>query len=201
MLEVLVVVLVISTGFAQIQAILLVAATSALLLASLLATLRIGLLRLDSPLGIHRDGLRVGTRAPSWRLPDSVGTMHESPSRGRWQLLVFADHSLREFPDAASALGEIVSKDEADVVLLTRIDATVVSETARLLGLPVPMIVVDGNFYWKYNVRVMPFLLVLDLRGIVRASGLANSEAAVQRLWMLARGRYEFERRSEAAAA
>jgi hypothetical protein len=60
----------------------------------LLAILRIGFGRLESHIGIERDGPRRPSPVPHWRLPDLEGVVRSSPTHGRWQLLIFADQSL-----------------------------------------------------------------------------------------------------------
>src|SRR5207248_5122068 len=66
---------------------------------SLLAFLTLGSIRLDSPLGMLRDGLANGTVAPGWQARDLDGELHVGPTPAGWQLLVFGDHALAPFDD------------------------------------------------------------------------------------------------------
>ena len=156
-------------------------------LLGVLALARIGLLRLESPLGIVRDGLPAGAPAPEWRRADTDGGLREVPA-GRWQLLLFADHSLREFPEVAAALDALLERTpELEAIIVTGRHPELATETARALGLEVPVVGVDSDFYWRHNVRVMPFVLVVDPHGRVRAGGLPNDEARLLMIWDRAR--------------
>jgi len=48
---------------------------------------------------------------------------------------------------------------------------------------------VDQRLYHEYNVRVMPFLFVLDPAGTVRNTGLANDRETLSNMWRVARAR------------
>ena len=99
-----------------------------------LALLRIGVVRLESPLGIHRDGLPVGSRAPRIDAAAADGTEVRVPSRDRFQFLLFADHSLLEYPEVAAAVGELGASQEAAVVLITQRDPTLAAASSRAWG-------------------------------------------------------------------
>jgi hypothetical protein len=170
------------------QAVAFVAVAGLLLLLGGLALARIGLLRLESPLGIVRDGLPGGAPAPRWERPDTNGAVRGVPSGRRWQLLLFADHSLREFPEVARALTELLAREpELEAFMLSSKRADLAAETAKALELDVPVVGVDADFYWRHNVRVMPFVMVLDPEGRVRAAGLPNDKARLDMVWDRAR--------------
>ncbi|HEV8685673.1 MAG TPA: hypothetical protein VGQ84_00200, partial [Gaiellaceae bacterium] len=169
----------------ETQAIVFVVLAFALLAMSALAILRVGLMRLESRIGIFRDGLAPGTPAPSWGLADGDGNVHVSPS-GRVQLLIFADHSLREFREAAAELAAIHEDQQAEVIVLTKSMYSVVVEVMRALGLHAPVVRVEPELYRAYNVRVIPFAFVISPQGVVCGSGLANSKEAVRSICDLA---------------
>jgi hypothetical protein len=152
-------------------------------LLAVLAILRIGMTRLESYLGLGRDGLPLGTLAPAWELRDSTGEIHQAPSRENWQLLVFGDHSLKEFPAVVDGIRQLASLSGVEAILLSRANVRAVSEVARSFQLSVPIVSVDQRFYSKHNVRVMPFLIILDPDGRVRAEGLVNYEETVLKMW------------------
>jgi hypothetical protein len=57
-----------------------------------------------------------------------------------------------------------------------------------LLGLGgVPVLVGSPSLYGRYNVRVMPFMIVVDAAGVVRGSSLVNHDWQVDRLCQIAR--------------
>lgn len=169
---------------ASAQAIAFLALGGALALLAALALVRIGLLRLESPLGIVRDGLPGGAPAPRWRLPDTDGGVQQVPSGAEWQLLLFSDHSLREFPELGAAVTALREREPGlEAVVLPSKNAELAAETARAIGLDVPVVPVDRDFYWHHNVRVMPFLILLDREGVVLAEGLADNDSRLEMIW------------------
>src|SRR5579872_6166616 len=87
------------------------------------AIVRIGYMRLDSSIGIARDGLRPGTIAPTWHLLDLIGQMRSTPSGDRWQFLVFTDRTLVAFPELVDALNHLEGFDsDLEVMVLSRDD-------------------------------------------------------------------------------
>lgn len=153
-----------------------------------LALLRIATLRLDSPLGRLRDGLLEGTPAPEWELRDADGRPRHVPHGSKWQLLVFSDYTLVEFPDVVAALRRLEQeRDELEILMLSRVDENVTVRSAQALKLDVPIVSVDDDFYWRHNVRVMPFVFVVQPDGVVRSSGVVSSEEVLLNMWRVAR--------------
>lgn len=164
-----------------------VAFASLLILLTVLAIVRVGLLRLESPLGIMRDSLPLGAVAPTWRLPDLAGHARGTPT-GTWQLLVFADHSLREFPELVEGIKELRRREPGlEVLMLPSKHPDLAAQTAVAMGLDIPVVPVDRDFYWRHNVRVMPFFLVLDPDGVVRSGGLADDQDGFSIIWRLSK--------------
>ncbi|MGH2560602.1 MAG: hypothetical protein ACRDJH_16180 [Thermomicrobiales bacterium] len=162
--------------------------SSALILLTLLMILRIGFGRLESRIGIERDGPKRGARTPEWRLPDLYGTARKSPSGSRWQLLLFADHTLASFPDLVAGTNRMhTDVPDFEVVVLTRKTANLNVATAKELGVEVPIVPVDQTFYDRFNVRVMPFGVLLDPQGTVRWASVASHEVPLRRELRLAR--------------
>lgn len=161
---------------------LLVAAFAAL------ALLRLATLRLDSPLGRLRDGLLEGTPAPEWELRDAAGRPRRVPHGSKWQLLVFGDYTLVEFPGVVAALRSLEQeRDDLEILMLSRVDQKVTVRTAQALNLDVPIVSVDDDLYWRYNVRVMPFVFVVQPDGVVRSSGVVSAEEVLLNMWRVAR--------------
>lgn len=151
-------------------------------LLALLLLWRVALLGVQHRSGRHGDGLKAGKAAPRWQRTDHWGMSQSVPSlSGAWQVLVFSDHSIREFPELAGALAEISnSAVDLDVLLISRIAGDVTARAARSVGLEAPIIVVDDRFYKTYNVWVMPHILLLDSEGIVLASGNVGSSTTLR---------------------
>ena len=119
---------------------------SALVLMCAIAIVRLGLMRLESPLGVHRDGLPDEARAPAWSLPDHAGEFQQVPSKRWWQLLLFADYSLVEFPKLAVGIRRLMTQDPTlQVLILCRTDLELTTRTAQILRLFVPVIKVEDT--------------------------------------------------------
>lgn len=166
----------VAIGFIVIAMILCVTA--------LFGLLGVGQIALSGRAAIERDGLARGQRAPSWSLTDSGGIIRASPPDGPIQMLVFADHSLRSFPSVVAGLR---AARDAQIVILTRGRAE--SSKAQLdhMGLAdIPVLTAGPALYARYNVRVMPFAIVVDSAGRVRASSLINYDWQVAKLRQIA---------------
>jgi hypothetical protein len=152
-----------------------------------LALLRIGMLRLEMPIGIRRDGLRAGSRSPRWRRADLDGHVRSVPGDGRWQVLVFADHSLRAFPDLIAGLARLgQSMPELELLIVSQAPPGVSAEL-REAGVTAPIVCVDRRFYRQHGIRAMPFTFVLSPDGVVRRTGLTSVSLALFRLLRSAR--------------
>jgi hypothetical protein len=149
-----------------------------------IAFVALGLGRLTSSLGIHRDGLNPGSDAPAWSLSDNDGWLRRSPHGKRWQLLLFANHALQSFASVAEGLRALArSQPNVEILVMCQGRTDVTLATTQALGLQVPVISVDQSFYDRYRVRVMPFGYVIDPEGIVRSVGLVNAADGVVNLW------------------
>ena len=164
-----------------------------LIILGLLALFQLGSLRLQSAHGIMGDGLRRGVVAPKWTGLDLSGSPRGTPSsaaRRPWQFLVFADHSLAQFPHTVSGLAAL-SRDhpEVEILVLPRGEVAT-SQTAdlmRKLGLPLEIVEVTQKLYDQFRVRVMPFGTVIDTEGVVRSCGLISDENGVRDVWRFGR--------------
>jgi hypothetical protein len=138
---------------------------------------------------IADDGLRRGSAAPVWSLPDSSGQVVCSPPRAKpLQMIVFSDHSLKSFPSVAEGLRSLAGQvPDLDIVVLTRHESSLARPLLDALELGrLPVVTGSAKLYGKYNVRVMPFVVVVDSAGQVRASSLVNHAWQVGKLWRLA---------------
>ncbi|HUJ06430.1 MAG TPA: hypothetical protein VLX31_10030 [Streptosporangiaceae bacterium] len=153
--------------------------------AALLAILGIGQLALSGSGAIARDGLARGQVAPAWSLPDADGTLRSSPPGRPFQLIVFGDHSLRSFPSVVAGLRSLrddPANADLEIVIVTAGDARLSQPALTTLGLDrIPVLTGSRALYARYNVRVMPFVIVVDAAGRVRASSLVNHD------WQLAK--------------
>jgi hypothetical protein len=146
-------------------------------LACLLVVARIGFGRLESSLGIERDGPTLRQTVSDWQAVDLSGVVRAVPRPNCWSWLVFADHSLESFPALVCAMNHSLSSDPAlQTLVLARKTAGLDSETAARLNIHAPVIPVDQSFYDRYRVRVMPYSVILNDEGMVVWKGLIHTE-------------------------
>lgn len=168
----------------EAQAAAFIVFTAIFVITSVLAMLALGVGRLEGPIGLHRDGYPHGRSSPAWRHADISGRERNVPSGERWQLLLFADHSLAMFPSVIKAMRLLTSNvPELQVLVLCTRQPELTAAVLQDEGLVVSVVAVDQAFYRRHRVRVMPFATVLDPEGVVRANGLANSGDALLTIW------------------
>jgi len=175
-------------GGAMISAVAFVAVAVTLCAASVFAVLAITHIYLSGAEAIENDGLAVGTRAPAWALTDSSGTAHRSPPRQPLQLIMFTDHSLKSFPSVVAGLREVTAQAaRLDIVVMLRRSNEIAEPVLRTLGLDgIPVLTGSPALYGRYNVRVIPFAIIVDSAGRVRASSLVNHDWQITKLLQLA---------------
>jgi hypothetical protein len=166
------------------EAIVFVLVAIILCVAALLALLGTGQLALSGSDALRRDGLGRGQVAPEWSLPDVHGVQRKSPPDRPLQLIVFADHSLRSFPEVVAGLRALRGNgEELEVVILARGAAEQAGALLGEIGLgDIPVVCGSPALYARYNVRVMPFAIFVDEAGRVRASSLVNHDWQVATL-------------------
>lgn len=153
----------------------------------LLAIVRTGFVRLNSSVGIARDGFPPGKAVPSWSLPDVERHLRITPTGTHWQFLIFTDHSLVSFPELIVGMKSLVQQtDDLEVLILSRDDIEICKAIADGLEQQIPVVPVDQTFYDRFRVRVIPFAFLLDPGGIVYWVGLAKTEAQLLHAWRMA---------------
>ena len=158
-----------------------------LCIATVLALVGVTHVSMSGAEAIERDGLAPGIRAPDWSLVDSAGTVVRSPPRVPLQLIMFTDHSLKDFPSVVDGLREIMAQERLEIVVLTRRRNELAEPVLRLIGLNgIPVLTGSPSLYAAYNVRVTPFAIFVDSAGRVRASSLVNEAWQVTKLLQLA---------------
>lgn len=150
----------------------------------------LGFRRLESNIGIRRDGIRYGKLVPSWHLSDISGQVHSTPAKHFWQFLIFTDHSLQSFPDLLRGVNNLSNQiTPLEILVIARGSFETCYDFAQKLNLQAPVIPVDQNFYNRYKVRIMPFAYLVDPSGIVRWVGLINTEEQLVNIWELTQAR------------
>jgi hypothetical protein len=137
---------------------------------------------------LERDGLHQGARAPVWSLEDTAGHVVTSPPAMSLQMIVFTDHSLKHFPSVADGLKELSEQDmDLEIVVMLRRPSRIAAPVLSLLGLAaLPVVTGSESLYARYNVRVTPWVILVDPAGKVRASSLVNHAWQVHKLRQLA---------------
>jgi hypothetical protein len=137
---------------------------------------------------IENDGLAPGTAAPAWSLEDSAGRLHRSPPGKPLQLIMFTDHSLKSFPSVVDGLHEVMAQAaRLEIVVLLRARNEIAGPVLRTLGLgEIPVLTGSPALHGRYNVRVMPFAILVDSAGRVRASSLVNHSWQITKLLQIA---------------
>jgi AhpC/TSA family len=155
---------------------------------AVLVILQNSFLRLNSSIGIARDGLPPGKPAPSWQLPDLEGRLHLTPAGDHWQLLIFINQALAAFPDLVTGMHQLAATfQELEVLILSPESKQDCAHTVQQLGLQVPIVPIDAALSDRFRVRVMPFAFFLDPDGRVRWVGLVNTAAQLSLAWRMAR--------------
>jgi hypothetical protein len=172
----------------MISAVAFTAVAVILCVAALMAVFGITDVSMWGQEAIRRDGMVKGTRAPSWSLADPSGNIHRSPPDKPLQLIVFTSHSLRAFPSVADGLRELRAEDaDVDIVVLLRQPSELAEPTLRALGLgDIPVLTGSPSLYGRYNVRVTPFVILVDSAGRVRGSSLVNHDWQIAKLRQMA---------------
>jgi hypothetical protein len=174
-----------------------IAVAAVLCVAAALAVLGTAQVHLSGPAAIEHDGLAPGRPAPRWSRTDAAGVPRQSPPAAPLQLIVFADHALKSFPSVVDGLRDLIAREPGlEVVVLLRGPNDLAAPLLRMMGLDVPVVTGSPALYARYNVRVGPFVVLVDAAGQVRASSLVNYDWQIAKLHQLASIPVEFPKRS-----
>lgn len=159
---------------------------------TLLAIIYLGFKRLESSAGIKRDGIKHGKQLPAWQLPDLTKIVHTTPSREKWQLLIFTTAIIESFPSLFNGIKSISKlHPELEVIVIARAGKISCENIAKTLGFQVPVVPVDQTFLNRLKVRVIPFVYLVDPNGIIRWVGLVNTEEQLLNIWDFTRARID----------
>jgi hypothetical protein len=172
----------------MVSAVIFIVVAVILCAAAVFAVLGIAQIYLSGAEAIEHDGLASGSDAPAWSLTDSSGTRHRSPPDKPLQLIMFTDHSLKSFPSVVDGLRAVMTQAaRLEVIVLLRHRNEIAEPVLRMLGLgDIPVLTGSPALYGRYNVRVIPFAIIVDSAGQVRASSLVNHDWQITKLVQLA---------------
>ena len=121
---------------------------------------------------IERNGLKAGTPAPLFRLPEvRGGTVALEDYRGRRVLLVFTDPNCGPCEDLAPHLARLDREHRDDgpaLILVARGDAEEARRKADHHGFAFPVVVQERwNLSREYGIFVVPVAFLIDEEGVI----------------------------------
>jgi methylamine dehydrogenase accessory protein MauD len=143
---------------------------------------RVDQLELTTPTKVGRSGLKPGTRAPDFALPDQEGqqvSLHDYA--GRRLLLVFVQPGCGPCKDVVPELNRMAAaRDGASVLVVSRGDLDVNRQWANSMGVRFPVLSHQGlDISRRYEAYATPFGFLIDERGVIRSRGIVNSRQAI----------------------
>lgn len=129
---------------------------------------------------IERTGIRPGTPAPNFRLPDIYGRpLALEELRGRKVLLVFTDPRCGPCDEVTSSLARMrTNKNELSIVMVGRGDRMEILRKAEQFGIEFPVLVQEG---WRvskdYGMFATPVAFLIDERGVIAQEVAQGPEA------------------------
>lgn len=141
-----------------------------------------------------RDGYRPGKAVPAWSLPDTSGQVRKTPGKDHWQLLIFTNHALVAFPNILAGIRQLaLTAEELEIIILATLSRELCEATIKALDLTIPIVPVNQEFYHRFNVRIMPFIFVLDPTGTVHWVGIANKPGELVYIWQMVQNRQQLK--------
>lgn len=174
-------------SMALVSTILFIALAGAVATMAVVGLITLAQLGTAGSRGVRRSGLRPGSPVPALRGLDHTGTAFSVPRTGNYQLLLFADHSLKEYPTLiAGLIGLRHTSPKLEVLVISRHPALTL---AYMSDMPIfaRIVAATAETYRAYNVRVMPFVIFSSPSGRVLASSLVNYDWQLTKLWAVAR--------------
>jgi methylamine dehydrogenase accessory protein MauD len=134
-----------------------------------------------APVRAGRTGLKPGTTAPDFTLPDLAGrdvSLHDFA--GRDVLLVFTQSGCGPCHAILPELNRVQARGEVQVVVINNGDADAARTSAAEVRARFPILVQDRfALSKKYKVFATPFAFLIDGAGVVRSKGIAGSRQYV----------------------
>ena len=134
---------------------------------------------------LNREGLRAGTPAPDFNLPDLAGAQRTlGEFRGRRVLLVFSDPDCGPCQVLAPKLVHFYQwhrRDDLEVIVISRGDPAVNRALAREHGLPFPVLL---QKHWEvsrdYAMFATPVAYLIDQQGRIARDVAVGADAILQ---------------------
>jgi peroxiredoxin len=119
---------------------------------------------------IERNGLKAGTRAPLFTLPNlEGGTVSLDDYRGTDVLLVFSDPKCGPCQALAPSLVQLTAKNpQLQVLMVSRGDLQENRAKAQANAFPFPVVLQDGwNLSKEYGMFATPIAFLINKRGVI----------------------------------
>ncbi len=130
-----------------------------------------------TPRRLGRDGLRVGTKAPDFTLPDPDGTersLHDVA--GRPVLLVFLQAACKPCRAVVPELNRVYQKGKVKVLAVNTGEVEAVRQWVAEVGAQFPVLVQNQrDLSRRYEITATPFGFLIDDQGMIRAKGIVNN--------------------------
>jgi Cys-rich repeat protein len=129
---------------------------------------------------IKRSGIKPGTPAPTFRLPDlDANDIALEHYRGRPVVLVFSDPGCGPCNAMAPALAALARTDRnLRIVMVSRGDRAANREKAREAGFTFPIVLQDGwQLSKRYGIFATPVAFLIDESGVVARSVAVGGDA------------------------
>lgn len=147
---------------------------------------QLGLVYLGTSEGVNRDGLDVGSLVPEFSTPDLHGRQQTLEQfLDKPLLLVFGSPVCEPCQQLIPHLNTLAheTRDRLNHVFLTYGTVEENSAFVARYAVTVPVLVTsDGQLMEKFQVRVTPFGFIIGTDGKVKAKGLVNGRAHLERL-------------------
>jgi hypothetical protein len=137
---------------------------------------------------IERDGIPVGKSVPSIEGVGAEGRTVRPLRTGQWSVLIYAAPTCGICLDMLPTLDRLIGRLAGKVAFTVLLEAPpeIRAEYASTTATRAEVIAIDRQTAKTMNVRVSPFVHVVDESGVVRAKGLVNEAAHVEHLLVMA---------------
>jgi methylamine dehydrogenase accessory protein MauD len=175
----------------------------------LLGTLRaLGLLRwrleqleMTTPRRIGRNGLKPGTPAPDFTLPDGNGkdvSLHQFA--GRKVVLVFTQNGCKPCHKVVPELNRLQQREGVQVLAVAHGEPEKVRQWASETGAAFPVVTQpQWDVSRCYQVFATPFAFLIDEQGVIRSKGIVTNKQYLRFLLTESQSEAELDRPAEPA--
>jgi methylamine dehydrogenase accessory protein MauD len=142
---------------------------------------RLDQLEATTPRRVGRDGLKLGARAPDFRLPGVSGReVALSDFAGRRVLLVFTQDGCAPCHNVLPELDRL-HRDGLGVLVVNNGHPDAARRWAAKAGVRVPILIQEKfELSRRYEVFATPFAFLIDEQGIIASKGIVNNRQHIE---------------------